>query len=210
MEIINTIDKYYLLKQTSEPFDLEKDYDEIIKVYNILKNYLDKTKNALGISAPQLGIFKRMFMIKDEVFINPEILNKSGDYKREVEACMSFPDVKIFVSRYSKASVHYYTINKNLQISERFFVLKTPRAFLHEYDHLDGILHLDRFESKGYPPLEIVPTPSVRGVYKIHDINKKFHNDYFVDGENQLFFNQDKIIPEAYPDKILIGYKLKV
>lgn len=102
--------------------------------------------NGVGLAAPQIGILRRMFVIDIQdgegprVFINPEILDKSGTQK-DLEGCLSLPGSQCEVER-----ANYVKI-KALDENGEEFILEgqgfLARAIQHENDHLDGILFID-------------------------------------------------------------------
>ena len=101
--------------------------------------------DGVGLAAPQVGILKRLFVIDigegPLVFINPEILETKGKQDGE-EGCLSVPGVYEEVKRpnYVKAKA----INAK---GEEFIIEGTEllaRAILHENDHLNGTLFVDK------------------------------------------------------------------
>jgi peptide deformylase len=99
----------------------------------------------VGLAAPQVGILKRLFVIDigegPLVFINPEILETSGSQVDE-EGCLSLPGETKEVVRPN------YVKAKALNEKGEEFVIESEellaRAILHEYDHLNGTLFIDR------------------------------------------------------------------
>ncbi len=114
----------------------------------LFKDMLDTVNKAqgAGISAVQVGILKRMFIIfdhKDPVFIvNPELIKYSGINKITMEGCLSLPGKWGDVERPNKVWVKYQDQDGN--IVENKFTGFVAKAFCHEYDHLDGILYVDK------------------------------------------------------------------
>lgn len=117
----------------------------------------------VGIAAPQIGISKRMFVIFANDFegklhilplINPKIISHSKEmtYLPHGEGCLSVDrETHGLTPRYReiKVKTHYFDV-KTGKVSERTFNLKGYLAivFQHEYDHLDGILYVDKMEDK--------------------------------------------------------------
>ena len=103
--------------------------------------------DGVGLAAPQVGILKRLFVIDigegPLVFINPEILETSGE-QIDDEGCLSLPGKMEEVKRpnYVKARA----INEKGQTFEIEAEGLLARAILHENDHLDGTLFIDRIE----------------------------------------------------------------
>ncbi|HCW53211.1 MAG TPA: peptide deformylase [Clostridium sp.] len=103
--------------------------------------------DGVGLAAPQVGILKRLFVIDigegPLVFINPEILETDGQ-QTDQEGCLSLPGELEEVTRpnYVKARA----INEKGEEFEIEAEELLARAILHENDHLDGTLFVDRVE----------------------------------------------------------------
>jgi len=142
-------DKQSLLRRESVP--VEDFGAEFQKEVNNLLETIDSWKIAIGLSAPQVGIRKRVAIVKvnkDEtplIIVNPQITSLSGKKDTKKESCLSLPGVRGNVQRRYKLSLSYqdrfgelHTLN-----AESFFA----RVILHELDHLDGILFVDRMDN---------------------------------------------------------------
>ena len=141
------------LRQISTDVDFTSDnYKEWIEA---LKDYCQN--NAVYALAPvQIGIPKRMIYFRnttsdmtknkdsnyDEstVLINPVIIKAKG-HTRFIERCASCLDYVATVDRPYSVEVEYYDVNGN-KLHETFEGFKAT-VFSHEYDHLNGILHID-------------------------------------------------------------------
>lgn len=120
-----------------------------------------KQASGLGLAAPQIDRSIRLFVIdtsslKEEdlegqgmkpetfrkVFINPEIIEESGELWSFQEGCLSLPDIHEDVSRYSIIKVRYF----DEKFNEKTEVLDgiQARVFQHEFDHLQGKVFVDR------------------------------------------------------------------
>lgn len=122
------------------------------------------TGDGIGLAAPQVGINLRVMVYnpnprtRDEetVFVNPRIMNygKEQDYK--AEGCLSFPRIKGPVQRPTWVEVEAVDWDGN-PFQRRIDGFEA-RLFLHEYDHLDGIVFTDRLgeasKKKVEPDLE--------------------------------------------------------
>ena len=101
--------------------------------------------DGVGLAAPQVGILKRLFVVDigdgPLVFINPEIIETSGSQTDE-EGCLSLPGETEEVMRpnYVKAKA----LNEKGEEFEIEAEELLARAILHEYDHLNGTLFIDR------------------------------------------------------------------
>lgn len=105
----------------------------------------------VGLAAPQVGILKRIFVIDiydDEgprVFINPQILETSGSQTDE-EGCLSIPGVTEPVERANYVKVKAFNEKGEEFVLEAEGLL--ARAVLHENDHLNGVLFVDRVKEQ--------------------------------------------------------------
>lgn len=104
----------------------------------------------IGLAAPQIAISKRLTVIdigfkknpKDKlVLINPEIIESRGTQIEE-EGCLSLPDIREKVKR--AAWVKVKAQNEHGEWFETEGEELLARAMLHEIDHLDGVLFIDR------------------------------------------------------------------
>jgi peptide deformylase len=102
----------------------------------------------VGLAAPQVGIARRMMLVcpsgdpgDETVVLNPEIVSKSGSDEME-EGCLSFPGLYGKIERAEKVHVRYRDLDwveRDLEV-EGFFA----RIFQHEFDHLNGVVFIDR------------------------------------------------------------------
>ncbi len=128
---------------------------EIVKVIDkdikkLIKNMFDTlyAYDGIGLAAPQVGVFKRIFVIDLEgkgnkfAFINPQIKDLSKNSIKCKEGCLSIPGVSKEVARAESLIVEYLDIDgkeRRLEANELFSI-----CIQHENDHLDGILFIDR------------------------------------------------------------------
>ncbi len=136
------------LKIMSEP--VEKITEEF-KEFLVEKFYpLMKEKDGMGLAAPQIGINERFFCfdtshISDGIkrfVINPEIIFSSEENATFEEGCLSVPEIFAKVERSEKVRVRYY--NEKGELKEEDLEGFNARVFLHEYDHLQGLLFIHR------------------------------------------------------------------
>jgi len=108
-------------------------------------------KNALGVSACQLGIDMSMFaMMVDaeiKVCLNPEIVAASFKMVMMQEGCLSYPGLQLKVKRPAGVMVRYKTI-EGQEVTEKLEDL-AARVWLHEFDHCQGICFTDRVGKLG-------------------------------------------------------------
>ena len=110
--------------------------------------------DGVGLAAPQLGVNIRMLTFnetgerhhpeKQVVLVNPRIINSSGPKTIFEEGCLSFPQLYGDIVRPSRLRVKAQGLD-----GKSFFmnIDKLPaRIFQHEFDHLQGVLFVDRME----------------------------------------------------------------
>lgn len=126
--------------------------DEVYKIRLVVEDLHDtlmdfrKRYNAgRAIAAPQIDVFKRLIYMnidKPVIFINPR-MEYIGDDKFELwDDCMSFPGLKVRVLRYRRCRLCYRDLNWNECVMDVTDDL--AELLQHEYDHLDGILAVQR------------------------------------------------------------------
>ena len=133
-----------VLRKKAEP--VAEVNDEIRKLADdMLETMIDA--DGVGLAAPQVGLSLRMFvaMADDDVkrvFINPQIIKTSEEVADYEEGCLSIPQVYESITRPVRVTV------QALNEKGRPFTLEADgllaRIIQHEYDHLDGILYIDR------------------------------------------------------------------
>lgn len=77
-----------------------------------------------------------------ETFINAHIIAKSDEVWDDIEGCLSIPDVYKSVTRPWSITIEYYDRDFNLQLKTFYGI--TARVIQHEYDHIRGVLFVDR------------------------------------------------------------------
>ena len=139
---IDNSEELAILRKTSKPVD---NFDDRLAL--LIEDMIDTMKKAdgAGLSAVQVGVLKRVFVVstKDGVqeFVNPEILEASGECPILEEGCLSVP------GRYGKVKRPNKVVIKAKDKFGKEFV-KTYKGFdakamAHENDHLDGKLYID-------------------------------------------------------------------
>jgi peptide deformylase len=117
--------------------------------------------NGCGLAAPQVGILKRIFVVDvgDEegnsvpyVFINPEIIDRDG-IQCDYEGCLSVPGKSGMVTRSNWVKVKAF--NENMEEFEMEAEGLLARCILHENDHLDGVVYVDKVEGRLYDNSEL-------------------------------------------------------
>lgn len=155
-------------KEVTLPIQKE-DVDLINELSSYIFNSIDEViqkefdlRPAVGIAAPQIGILKRMFSVycidedgKEHFLpvINPKIIKRSNDliYLPGGEGCLSVArEVKGYIHRSKEISVDTFILTKNNRLRHVTLHLSGYVAivFQHEYDHLDGILFVDKVNNE--------------------------------------------------------------
>ena len=134
MLITNIID----LRKKSE----KAEFNEIDNLVEKLELELSKYKTGIGLSAIQIGILKKISIIRTPNLqlnlINPIIIQKYDKFRFKGEACLSFPGLVIDTSRY------YEIVVINNEKEKIIFVGLEAVIVQHEIDHLNGLTILDR------------------------------------------------------------------
>ena len=105
--------------------------------------------DGVGLAAPQVGVLKRVVVIDvgegPFVMINPRVLETSGE-QTGTEGCLSVPGKCGIVTRPEYAKVLAY--NEDMEPVEIEGTELKARAMLHEIDHLDGKLYVEKVEGE--------------------------------------------------------------
>lgn len=106
-------------------------------------------EEGVGLAAPQVGVGDRVIVIdpRDEevapfALINPEVVHVGAELVRDEEGCLSIPGLKEIVERPATVRVEALGIEGDPVVIDAEGLL--ARILLHEVDHLDGILFIDR------------------------------------------------------------------
>jgi peptide deformylase len=141
-----------LLRKKSIEIDEENAVESIIlDLFDTLENF-----DGIGLSGVQIGITKRIFVIDTsklakeypdvpiikKAFINPIVIDKSNIETPYPEGCLSIPGIQELVNRPETITVNYQ--DTQFQDIEAELNGIEARIFQHEYDHLDGILFIDK------------------------------------------------------------------
>ena len=135
-----------LLRKISKP--VEK-FDEGFSV--LVDDMIETTKqnNGEGLAAPQIGVLRRVIIVKDGKkylpLVNPEIVKRSGEQLNH-EGCLSIPDVFKPVKRPYKVMV----LAKDRNGKDVKLICEDVLAITlcHEIDHLNGVLFTDIAEEE--------------------------------------------------------------
>lgn len=178
-----------------ENLDTQETKDKVLDIYNNeLKPALDKNEDAAGISAIQVNIPLRIFVIRlsggnDIIYINPSytpVFKKSGISQKasDTESCLSFPNIFCLVERYKKIYINaHQLIDNEIVRIKKETILDGFEAivFQHEYDHLEGITILQKAQR-----LAIGETDAnIKKIFLLEDVD-----DYIIEKESETIFKK--------------------
>jgi len=140
-----------VLKQVAEDIKLGTDLQSLVS--DMFETMYEA--HGIGLAAPQIGKSIRLFVVdgsalqEDEpdlkdfkkVFINPQIIEETGQFWVMEEGCLSIPGIRENVSRKENLRIRYYDLD--WQEKEETYSGMAARIIQHEYDHLEGKLFID-------------------------------------------------------------------
>ncbi|MCM1533561.1 MAG: peptide deformylase [Corallococcus sp.] len=124
--------------------------EKLAQLLDDMKETLDSAQG-LGLAAPQVGILKRVCIVEYDgklyELVNPKLVKSFGKCV-DNEGCLSVEGFRGIVERPKQIEIEYYNRHgeKVSLEAEGYFA----RVFLHEMDHLDGILFTDKMIRKVY------------------------------------------------------------
>jgi peptide deformylase len=146
-----------VLRKKAEPIDAITP-----EIERLAQDMIDTmvSSNGVGLAGPQVGRLLRIFIIRDEkldpagdyvlgppeVIINPTLSNPSEEKVSMVEGCLSLPGLYVEVIRPKKIHVRYMNL-KGEWVEEHLDEFRA-RVTMHENDHLNGVLTIDRIDKK--------------------------------------------------------------
>ena len=123
---------------TVDPVKLEKDMLDLMYEYD-----------GIGLAANQVGIPVRMFVMGHRespepgmAFFNPEVIANTEDIADLEEGCLSFPGIFVKIKRPKAIKARWQTSLG--EVKEATLEGYECKCFLHELDHLEGIVFQDR------------------------------------------------------------------
>lgn len=175
--------------------EIDKDYPELDKLIDDMFETMYESVG-VGLAAPQVNRSIRLFIADatayeeeipeakgfKKVFINPRILERSGDPVSMDEGCLSIPHIREEVTREDRVRIQYH--DKDWQLHDETYTGYIARIIQHEYDHLEGILFTDK----------INPLRKAMIRKRLSDISKgKVKADY-----KMIFPSQKKKVTRSY------------
>ena len=150
--------RYYgdpVLRKKAEP--IEKITQEIRDLAQQMIQLMEEHKGC-GLAATQVGALHRLFVSnvdrEDEkgevhlgepkVYINPVISNPSKVLVEQAEGCLSIPKLSLPIERPLSITIEFTDLEGNHHTKECYGFL--ARNMMHENDHLNGVLHVDRYK----------------------------------------------------------------
>ncbi len=105
--------------------------------------------DGVGLAAPQVGITKRLIVVdpreervKPRALVNPRVIEKGEETDRAEEGCLSIPGLREVVERASEVVIEAEDLDgETIRLDADGL---HARVVLHEIDHLDGVLFVDR------------------------------------------------------------------
>jgi len=137
-----------LLRQKAQPVkEIGSEYFKVVE--ELVKTLY--VGDGIGLAGPQIGILDRIFVVHVEgdilrVFINPSIIETSQETMKFEEGCLSIPGIYTDVVRPRSVKIQAWNEKGRPFTLEASGML--ARVILHEYDHLEGILFIDRISEQ--------------------------------------------------------------
>jgi peptide deformylase len=128
-----------ILRTVCEP--VEAFGDEIGQIIQTMRATMAAAAG-IGLAGPQIGITRRIALVGKFAMINPEIVWRSEAQTVLDEGCLSIPGSRTRVLRPSSVEVEYFDLSGSKKKIRHNGMM--GRCALHEIDHLDGILIIDR------------------------------------------------------------------
>ncbi|MBN2169379.1 MAG: peptide deformylase [Actinobacteria bacterium] len=122
---------------------------EIMKLVDAMQESLEFSPNGIGLAATQVGSLKKLFVYDIghglRCILNPEMVD-ADDERFKGESCLSLPGISVQVPRFEKVKMTCSTLSGHeLTIEADGFM---SQMLQHEYDHLNGILIIDRCDEE--------------------------------------------------------------
>jgi peptide deformylase len=142
------------------------EFDEFLIQLVERMEHLMQDAQGVGLAATQVGVLQRVFVFEPEgeiahAIVNPRIVESSDATLTEEEGCLSLREVRVPVERSTKVTLE----GKDPNGDDVRFELEglSARVVQHEYDHLDGVLILDRTDPEHRKQAlgELRPQPSL-------------------------------------------------
>ncbi len=137
--------------------EIEAEYENLSVLIDNMWETMYNAKG-IGLAAPQIGKSIRLFLIDTEqleneeeeiegrkmVFINPEVLEETGNEKSYEEGCLSIPDIRGDVTRKELVTIKF--MDQDFVEHTETFDGFNARVIQHEYDHIEGKLFTEMLQ----------------------------------------------------------------
>ncbi len=145
------------LRQIAQPiYNIQADWTQTL-IDRLMETLM--RSNGVGIAAPQVAEAYRLLIVASHpnprypnapemepiVMINPRWVSHSSEVVKDWEGCLSVPGIRGLVPRYQAIEIEYTDRQSKLQRQQLLGFV--ARIFQHEFDHLNGMVFLDRLES---------------------------------------------------------------
>lgn len=164
---ILTVPNPILRQKSAEVEKFDQDLKKLVTdLTDLLKLQIDPI--GLGLSAPQIGVLKRIFVVRAPVrikpFVNPKITRYSKKRTRYIEGCLSIPLFFGHILRPADIDIEAYDpTGKKFIATYKGLV---SRAIQHELDHLNGILFIDHVHAQKGKLYKLVKNKKDEEVFK--------------------------------------------
>ncbi len=138
-----------ILRKPAKPVEA---FDEALQATVDAMYALMFESRGVGLAAPQVGLNQRILVLNEKgdpdapehnlTLINARIVGRDGKKTLHEEGCLSFPGIYGEIERPERCTVEAFDVQGN-PIKEEFDGFRS-RVIQHEYDHLEGILLVDR------------------------------------------------------------------
>jgi len=143
-----------ILRQKAKPVTKIKSRQVQELIADLTETVMDI--DGVGMAAPQAYISQRIFIIashpntrypnaplmKPTAIINPKIIWHNEIKYKDWEGCLSIPGIRALIPRFTKIKVEYTDIKGKIQTKN--YADFIAKIFQHEFDHLEGLVFLDR------------------------------------------------------------------
>jgi peptide deformylase len=146
-----------ILRQKAKPIEI---FDVALKEFaNAMIKTMDE-QNGIGLAAPQVGHSVRLFVTRDymedgenkpilgkpTIYINPRLRSPDLELCSDTEGCLSIPGVRCEVIRPISIVIEAFDV-EGKPFTEKLSGYNA-RVRMHENDHLNGVLFVDRIDAK--------------------------------------------------------------
>lgn len=134
-----------ILEMPTQPCGIPLNEEDLKTIAELKALLIEKGEAACGVAAPQIGVPKKIFVMRDRrnqirTIINPIIIRKSQEESNKPEGCLSVKDFFPRVKRSKSITISYIEAETGDVPKEETFENMDARIIQHEIDHLNGRL----------------------------------------------------------------------